>query len=260
MGNWIVIACAALGLPVGSFLNVVIWRVPRGESIVRPGSHCPSCAAPITARDNVPLVSWLVLGGRCRHCEVRISARYPAVELGTASLFGLLAWRFGPHVVLPGYLYLGAVGLALAVIDLDVHRLPNPLTLPSYMVGVALLGLAAFAEGKPVLIVNALAGLGALYAFYFILFVLYPHGMGFGDVKLAGVLGLYLGYLGWDVLAVGAFLGFLFGGLAGIALMVARRAGRKSMIPFGPFMVAGAIVAVFIGHGLAHAYAAVTLS
>src|SRR5580698_9168633 len=124
--------CAVLGLAVGSFLNVVIYRVPRGESIVRPRSSCPSCGAPIRERDNIPVVSWLVLRGRCRDCQAPISARYPLVEFSTGVLFGLTAWHFGADWALPAYLYLAAIGVALAMIDLDVHRLPNKIVLPSY--------------------------------------------------------------------------------------------------------------------------------
>src|SRR5213078_1435757 len=119
------------------FLNVVIWRVPRGESVVRPRSHCPRCGAPITPRDDVPVVSWLLLRGRCRHCSEPISVRYPLVELATGALFVAMALRFGPHVELIAYLYLAAVGVALAMIDFDHKRLPDVLTLPSYPVSRA---------------------------------------------------------------------------------------------------------------------------
>jgi leader peptidase (prepilin peptidase)/N-methyltransferase len=243
-----------LGLLVGSFLNVVIWRIPRGESVVRPPSHCPSCGQEISARDNIPLFSWLVLRGRCRNCQSHISVRYPLVEAANAALFAGLALRFGPHAILVAYLYLGAVGLALALIDLDVHRLPNSLTLPSYAVGAVLLTVAALVSHHPFDLLRAALGMAAMYAFYFLLVVIKPGGMGWGDVKLSGVLGLYLGFLGWGPLVVGTFLAFLLGGFAGVALMVAGRARRKSRIPFGPFMVAGALIAVFAGQHLAHAY------
>ena len=152
------------------------------------------------------------------------------------------------------FLYLGAVGVALALIDLDVKRLPDVLTLPSYPVGAVLLGGAAIADGDAGLMVRAALGALALFAFYFLLLVIYPPGMGFGDVKLAGVLGLYLAYLGWGTLIVGGFLGFLLGAVVSIGLMLVRRAGRKSKIPFGPFMLVGAFLAIFIGQPLADAY------
>lgn len=252
--TWLALGCGVLGLLVGSFLNVVIWRVPRGESVASPPSACPSCEHRIRPVDNVPVVSWLLLSGRCRDCGARISARYPAVELGTALLFGLTAWHFGPGWHLPAFLYLVAVGIALALIDLDVHRLPNAIVLPSYLAAGVLLGGAALLEGEPqVLLRTALAG-AVLYAFYFVLALVYPAGMGFGDVKLAGVLGMYLGFLGWGQVVAGGFLGFLLGGLVGIVLMLAGRAGRKSKIPFGPFMLVGAGIAVFFGGSLVDWY------
>ena len=250
----VVVVVGCFGLLVGSFLNVVIWRVPRGESVVHPRSRCPACDAPIRERDNVPLVSWLLLHGRCRNCRAPISVRYPVVELGTSVLFALLAWKIGTHAALPAFLYLGAVGLALAVIDLDTHRLPNTLTLPSYPIAAVLLTIAALVDHHPGLLVRAAAGGASFFALYAVLWILYPGGMGLGDVKLAGVLGLYLGYLGWGAVAVGGFLGFGYGAVIGIALMAGRKAGRKSRIPFGPFMVAGALTAVFVGNAIAHAY------
>lgn len=257
----LVASCAVLGLVVGSFLNVVIARVPRGESVVRPGSRCPDCSAPVGPRDNVPVVSWLLLRGRCRHCGRRISRRYPLVELGTAALFAVLALRFGLDPGLPAFLYLGAVGVALALIDLDVKRLPDALTLPSYPVGIALLALAALlgaAEGWSGLL-RALLGMAAYYAFYFVLVLVYPAGMGFGDVKLAGVLGLFTAWIGWGSWAVALAGGFLLGGVWSIGLLLFRRAGRRTAIPYGPFMLAGALVAVLAGEPLASAYLQLTL-
>jgi leader peptidase (prepilin peptidase)/N-methyltransferase len=251
--------CAVIGLLVGSFLNVAIWRVPRGESIVRPPSHCAACDVAISPRDNVPVLSWLLLRGRCRHCGSSISARYPLVELGTAAVFVILALRFGWAAALPAFLYLGAVGVALAVIDLDVKRLPNAIVLPSYVVAAVLLGAAAVVTSDPRSMGRAMLGMVVLFLLYFVLVLVYPAGMGFGDVKLAGVLGMYLGWLGWAELAVGGFLGFLFGGVIGGALMVLRRAGRKSQLPFGPFMLLGALVAICWGGDLADLYLAMTL-
>ena len=249
-----VVACALLGLLVGSFLNVVVWRVPRGESVVRPPSACPACGTPVRPRDNVPVVSWLLLRRRCRDCGAPISARYPLVELSTAVLFAVMAERFGLDPVLPAFLYLAAVGLALALIDLDCKRLPNALTLPSYVVVPLLLAAAALGGSETGELVRALVGGAAMYAVYFALCFAYPAGMGFGDVKLAGVLGLYLGWLGWGAWTVGLFLGFLFGGVFGVLLIAARRGGRKTAVPFGPFMLGGALVAVLAGQELAAAY------
>jgi len=251
---YLVLGCALLGLIVGSFLNVVIWRVPRGESLVAPPSHCPACGHDVRPRDNVPVLSWLLLRGRCRDCRAEISVRYPLVEAGTAVTFALLAVRVGVEPELPAFLYLGAIGVALALIDLDVKRLPNSIVLPSYVVALVLLAGAALAQGDMSPFLRAILGLVALFGFYFLLAFVYPAGMGFGDVKLAGVLGIYLGWLGWPEVVAGGFLGFLFGGVVGGVLMAVRRAGRKSQIPFGPFMLAGAFVAILWGDALADLY------
>jgi leader peptidase (prepilin peptidase) / N-methyltransferase len=248
------LASMVLGLLVGSFLNVVIWRVPRGESVVRPPSHCPTCNAPVRPRDNIPVLSWLLLRGRCRDCSTPISGRYPLVEVATGAVFVVLAMRIGLEPELPAFLYLGAIGVALWMIDLDVKRLPDAIVLPSYLVAGVLLLLAAVLDQDWSALFRAVLGMAILFAFYFLLAFIYPAGMGFGDVKLAGVLGLYLGWLGWAELVTGGFLGFLYGGVVGLGLMLVRRAGRKSQIPFGPFMLAGALTAILCGGALADLY------
>jgi len=248
------VTCGVLGLLVGSFLNVVIWRVPRGESVVSPPSHCPACGKEVRPRDNIPVVSWLLLRGRCRDCREPISVRYWLVEAATSAAFVATTLRLGLDAALPAFLYLAAISVALALIDIDTQRLPNAIVLPSYVVGVVLLGAAAVGQSSYGDLLRAGLGMAALYGFYFGLALLYPAGMGFGDVKLAGVLGLYLGWLGWAELIAGGFLGFLLGGLVGGVLMMARRAGRKSKIPFGPFMLGGAFIAVLWGGALADLY------
>jgi leader peptidase (prepilin peptidase)/N-methyltransferase len=247
-----------LGLAVGSFLNVVIHRVPLGESLVRPGSHCPDCGHEIRNRHNVPVLGWLLLRGRCADCRTPISVRYPLVEAGTAALFVAVAAKFGLSWELPAYLYLAAVAIALAAIDLDVMRLPDKIVLPSYGVAPLLLVPAAIAEHSLHAATRGLIAAAVLYAFYWILAVL-PKGMGGGDVRLAPLLGLYLGWLGWSSVAVGAFAGFLLGGIVGAALMLARRANRKTRIPFGPYMLAGAFLAVFAAAPIAHWYTALLI-
>jgi leader peptidase (prepilin peptidase) / N-methyltransferase len=253
----LILTCGFFGLLIGSFVNVVVWRVPRGESIVRPPSACPACGHAIRRRDNVPVISWLVLRGRCRDCRAPISRRYPLVELATGLLFALTAAHFGAAWALPAYLYLAALSVALTLIDLDVRRLPDAIVLPSYPVTVALLALASWNPGSgsdwPALLRAALGG-AAMFAVYFALLFAYPAGMGFGDVKLAGVLGLLLGWLGWGNLAIGWFAAFLLGGLWSIGLLIARRATRKSSIPFGPWMLAGAAVGVACGTAIATWY------
>ncbi len=245
---------AVLGLAVGSFLNVVIHRVPRGESLLRPGSHCPQCSSPVAPRHNLPVLGWLVLRGRCVRCRQPISPRYPLVEIGTALLFVAVTARFGGTAALPAYLYLAAVSIALALIDLDVKRLPNTIVLPSYLVGAALLIPAAAVHGDWRSAARGVTAMAALWILYFGLRCIYPGGMGYGDVKLAGLLGLYLGWLGWSSVWVGTFAGFLLGGLTGGVLMATGRASRKAAIPFGPAMLAGAMLALFVAGPVATWY------
>ena len=242
-----------LGLAVGSFLNVVIHRVPRDESLVRPGSHCPHCGHAVRNRHNVPVFGWLLLRGRCADCAAPISARYPLVEAGTAVLFVAVAARFGFSWELPAYLYLAGVAIALAAIDIDVLRLPDKIVLPSYGVALVLLAPAVIAGHDWAAARRALIAAAVLYAFYFVLAIL-PRGMGGGDLKLAPLLGFYLGWLGWSSVAVGAFAGFLLGGAAGALLMALRLATRKSRIPYGPYMLAGAFLAVFAAAPITHWY------
>ncbi|MCY7299357.1 MAG: prepilin peptidase [Ilumatobacteraceae bacterium] len=265
------ILIGSFGLLIGSFLNVLIFRVPAGRSIVSPPSTCGRCGRRIRAWDNIPVLSWLLLRGRCRDCQVRISVRYPLVELGTAMFFGVVAWwvlaawvatgsttGVGPTaavaVMLVAFLSLAAVSVTLAMIDLDTHTLPNRIVLPAYPVAAILLTAAALLTRDPGRLLTSLIGAGALFAFYLLLAVAYPAGMGLGDVKLSGVLGLYLGWLGWAPLVVGAFSAFLLGGLFALALLITRRATRKSGIPFGPWMLAGAWLGIFYGEQIAIGY------
>jgi leader peptidase (prepilin peptidase) / N-methyltransferase len=260
------------GLLVGSFLNVVVYRVPAGLSIVSPPSACPGCGNPIKPYDNIPVLSWLMLGAKCRNCREPISARYPLVELGSGVLFVLVVVRFGSTVQPSGstattiaslitilaFLYLAAISVVLALIDLDTHKLPDKIVLPSYIVAAALLGTSGILTGDYLALLRAGVGMVALYAFYLLAALVFPGGMGFGDVKLAGVLGLYLGFLGWPTLVVGSFSAFLLGGLFAIALIIARKANRSSGIPFGPWMLAGAWVGILFGGVVWNAYLSIT--
>ncbi|MEL0625960.1 prepilin peptidase [Salinibacterium amurskyense] len=254
----LVVFAVILGLAVGSFLNVVVWRLPRGENLTSPPSACPKCEHRIRWYDNVPVVGWLVLRGRCRDCSEPISARYPLVEAATAVAFGLTAAFIGAETSLiwplPAFLYLAAISIALTLIDLDTQTLPNRIVLPSIVVGAVLLAVASAGTGNWGALLGALAGGAALFVFYFIIAIVQPRGMGMGDVKLAAVLGLYLGWLGWGVVAVGAFAAFLLGGVFAIALLIIRRAGRRTAIPFGPWMIAGAWVGIAFGSQLWNGY------
>jgi len=254
---WAYVLVGLLGLAVGSFLNVVIHRVPRGESLVRPGSRCPSCGTPIRPWHNIPVVGWLVLRGRCAACGAPIGVRYPLVEAGTAALFVALAARLdslGRLSALPAYLYFGAIGIALALIDLDCRRLPSPIVLPSYPVLAVLLTASAAWSGDWWSLLRAVLGAAALFAFFLAIVLIHPPGMGFGDVRLPGLIGGVLAYLSWSTVVIGAFLGFLLGALVGVAVISFGRGGRKTAIPFGPFMIAGALLAVFVGDPIANWY------
>lgn len=246
-----------VGLAIGSFLNVVIWRVPQGLSVVHPPSACPRCRASIRARDNVPVLSWLVLRARCRDCGEPISWRYPAVELTTGVLFVGVAWRLldGPtSAALPAYWYVAAIGVALALIDMDTHRLPDSIVKPSYVVLAVLLGLASWAAGDAGGLVRAAIGGAGLFLVYFLPNLLVAGSMGWGDVKLSGVLGAALAWLGWGSLAVGGFAAYLLGGGYAVVLLVSRRARRRSRLPFGPWMVLGAFIGVAFGEQVWAAY------
>jgi len=243
-----------LGLLVGSFLNVVAYRVPRGLSVVTPGSACPSCEHSINWYDNVPVLSWLLLVGRCRDCAAPIGWRYPAVELCTGALFATIGWRFAPSPLLAALLVVAATGVALAVIDLDHQRLPFRITVPATGATVVLLGVDAVANG-PGPVAVAAASAGAWLAVYGGTWLATSgRGMGLGDVVLAPLLGLSLGWLGWGPSLVGLLGGFLIGAAVGMALIGTGRAGRRSRIPHGPSMLAGAALGLFAGEPLWNAY------
>ncbi len=251
----LLVVLGVLGLAIGSFLNVVIWRVPRGESVVRPPSACPGCGAPIRRRDNIPVLSWLLLRGRCRDCGGAVSPRYLVVEALTATLFVLVGAMFLEQPwALPAYLYLASIGVALALIDVDTHRLPDVIVLPSYVVVPILLVVASAPDGDWGALLRAGVAGAALWLAYAVMWFAYPSGMGFGDVKLAGVLGMLLGWLGWGALVVGAFGAFLVGGIFALGLLILRRAGRKSGIPFGPWMLIGAGLGITWGEQVWDAY------
>lgn len=265
----VVILVGAFGSVVGSFLNVVVYRIPLHRSIVSPPSACPGCGARIKGYDNIPVLSWLLLRGDCRTCKSAISMRYPFVELGTGLFFAIVAWKFLPSAVsklastsftgstlllLVAFLYLAAVSVVLALIDLDTHNLPNRIVLPSYLVGLALLGGAGFLSGDYGAMLRAGIGAAVLWLGYLSIALASSGGIGFGDVKLAGVLGLFLGYLGWDALITGAFAAFVLGGVFSIALLLLHKANRKSGIPFGPWMLLGAWVGALFGEPIVHGY------
>jgi leader peptidase (prepilin peptidase) / N-methyltransferase len=237
----------AVGAAIGSFLNVVAYRLPRQESLVRPPSRCPGCDTTIKAYDNVPVFGWLWLRGRCRQCRTKISPRYPIVEATTAGLaIAVALTQSSAHALALGFA-LVAVLVPVALIDFDHRLIPNKITLPAGVLAVAL-GLVTKPAGVPE---QLIAGLAAS-AFLLVFVLLYPRGMGMGDVKLAGVLGLYLG----RSVAVALLGGVLAATVVG-AVVIARvgvERGRKTAIPFGPFLALGGVVAMFVGPSLLHWY------
>ncbi|HEX7167519.1 MAG TPA: prepilin peptidase [Acidimicrobiales bacterium] len=245
---------ALLGLLVGSFLNVVIHRVPANESIVHPRSRCPKCGTQLSSLDNVPVLSWLILRGKCRTCSEPISARYPLVELLTAVLFAATALRFGADAALPAFLVLVASLVALSAIDLDTFTLPRKIIYVTAAAGLVLLGIAAVVDGDFRGMVEGIAGGAIAFTILLVIHVISPRGMGFGDVRLAGLLGLYLGWIELPLVGVGLFLSFLVASVIGIGLMLIRGRGRKERIPFGPFLAAGALLAIWFGTPILDAY------
>ncbi len=237
----------AFGLIIGSFLNVVVYRLPRGESVVFPGSHCPSCDTPIKAYDNVPVLSWLILRGRCRSCHSSISARYPLVEAVTAGLLVAVVLTQGDGADL--WLGLAFVILLVPVtlIDLDHRIIPNTLMLIGTVVSVVILLLTDPGALTEHLIAGTAAG-----GFLLIAALAYPGGMGMGDVKLAFVMGLFLGRNVAPALLAGFLLGSIVGGL-----IMARKgvaAGRKTKVPFGPFLAVGGLIGLFFGDAIVEWY------
>ncbi len=243
----LVALAAIVGLAVGSFLNVVIYRLPRRESLVTPGSHCPGCGTAIKAYDNVPVLGWLALRGHCRTCRTAISPRYPLVEATTAALaVSVVLAKHSTHDVALG-LALIAVLVPVALIDYDHHIIPNRLTLPAAIVAVAV-GLATHPAGVPEQLISGAAAGGFLLVFV----LAYPRGMGMGDVKLAGVLGLFLG----RTVAVAILSGVIAGTIVGAIVMarVGVSEGRKTAVPFGPFLALGGVIALFAGPAIVHWY------
>ena len=244
-----VAVCGAgvLGLLIGSFLTVVVDRVPRGASIVAPRSACGACGTTLGAPDLVPVLSWVVLRGRCRHCGASIGVEPVVLELATAALFAAMAARFGFTWETLAYCALCAGLLALSIIDLRTMRLPREITYATALIGVPLLVVAALVARQPHRIGTMCIGAAIAGVFMWLVYVLSRGGLGDGDVRLAPLLGAYLGWLGLGYVPIGLFCGFLLGSIVGVAAMVVGRAGRRSALPFGPFLAAGTVLAVFVG-------------
>jgi leader peptidase (prepilin peptidase)/N-methyltransferase len=241
-----------LGLVFGSFLTVAIHRVPAGESVVQPRSRCPNCGTQLRSIDNIPVVSWVFLRGRCHACGVRISAMYPLTELACGALFVAVA-LFEDDAWLAALIapFL-ALLVAISVIDLRHRKIPNRLVYPALVVAAVFVAVAGVA-GSTIDVVRAGLGFLAYGVGLLVVALISPRGMGMGDVKLAALIGLVLGGIGLRYVGVAAGVGILAGGVGAIVALLAG-AGRKSALPFGPFLAFGAAVAVFAGGPIANAY------
>ena len=240
------------GSLIGSFLNVCIYRIPRGLSIVWPSSQCPSCSRPIRAWDNIPILSFLILGGKCRNCKAKIPFRYPLVETLNAFFFVFLFWRFGPEWDFLVYAVFCSALIVITFIDLDFQIIPDRITLPGIPLGLlagSLLLPDPFLRAEPLGWKGSL--IGALSGFLFYYFVAVAgekvfkkEAMGGGDIKMMAMVG---GFLGWKGIILTTFLGSLFGSVIGIFMIIFRGRERGSLIPFGPFLALGAVVSLFFG-------------
>jgi leader peptidase (prepilin peptidase)/N-methyltransferase len=243
-----IVFAAVGGLLVGSFLNVVAYRLPRGESLAHPPSRCPSCGAAVKPYDNIPVLSWLLLRGKCRSCGAPISARYPIVEATTGALYALVMWaRWDDASGIALGIVLVTVLIPVTLIDFEYRIIPNKITGPAAIVAI-LIGVVLDQDFVVEQLIAGVAGGG----FFLLAALAYPRGMGMGDVKLAGVMGLYLGRaVGFGVL-VGLVAGVVVG--AGIMARLGTKEGRKTAIPFGPFLALGGAIAIFAGDAVANAY------
>jgi leader peptidase (prepilin peptidase)/N-methyltransferase len=241
------VLCGIGGVAVGSFLNVVIHRVPRRESVVSPRSHCPGCATILINRDNVPIVSWVILRGRCRTCAQPISLRYVLVEVACGALFAGAALRFGLQWALPAYLVLIAGLLALAFTDAEHYLLPKRIVHPLLGLVAGLLVMAAALTGDWDRLAVAIACAAVWSAVFFAINVIDARLLAFGDVRLALVIGLGLGWLGVRDVLLGFLAANLIGMVIGLGLLAARQIKRKSHLPYGVFLTLGAYVAIYAG-------------
>jgi leader peptidase (prepilin peptidase)/N-methyltransferase len=241
--QWNVAVAALFGAVIGSFLNVCIYRLPAGESLVRPGSRCPQCKAPIAWHDNVPILSYLWLRGRCRSCRARIAWRYPLVEALNAAGYGFIAWRFGATVTAFVYVLLFSALIVVSFIDLDHMIIPNAITYPGMVLGLisGMMILPRWWES----ISGFLLGGGYLYFMVVISPYLFKkEGMGEGDVKLLAMIGAIVG---WKLVIVIIILAASLGSIVGLTLIAMRKLGRHQPIPFGPYLCVGAVVAMLYG-------------
>jgi leader peptidase (prepilin peptidase)/N-methyltransferase len=246
-----VLVAVPFGLAIGSFMTVAVHRLPRNESVLTPRSRCPGCGSELRNRDNIPLLSWLLLRGRCSSCGMRISIEYPLTELATAAVVVGVALTWTDLWVAVIVAVLASMMPAIALIDIRHHIIPNRLMYPA-LIAFPVLLVAARLSGAPVNLAGAAIGFVA-YGGGLLLVALVSRGMGMGDVKLAGLIGLVLGSLGLRYVGVAAGAAIVLGGVGGLMALLLGRS-RRDAIPFGPYMAAGALVAIFVGDRLAEGY------
>ena len=238
---------AIAGLLIGSFLTVVVDRVPRGASVVSPGSACGACEHQLTPIELVPVLSWLFLRGRCRKCGAAIGVECILIEIVTAGLFVVMHLRFDANLTAAAFCVFAGGLTGLTVIDLHTKRLPREVTYTTIALGAPVLVAAALVAHEPRRLWMALLGAAIATAIMLILYAVSRGGMGDGDVRLTPLLGLYLGWVNPGLAPVGLFLGFVLGAIVGVVMMVVGRAGRRTALPFGPSLAIGALAAVWIG-------------
>jgi len=247
-------AAGVVGLAIGSFVGVVADRLPRDESIVSPPSHCVACSAPIRSYDNIPVLSYVVLRGRCRSCGARIPPRDAMLELGTAILFVLVAWRVSSVWAVPAYCLVAASLVAISAIDLEHMRIPSAVVYTTAALGAPLLVLASAGTHRWSALLGALIGGAAAFGAFFALFFAVPKGIGFGDVRLAGLCGAFLGWIGYRELLASFLLSFVLAGVPAVVLLAMKKVQRRTQIPFGPFLAAGTMVTVLFGAPIVRAW------
>ncbi len=246
------------GALIGSFLNVCIYRMPRGLSIILPSSRCPSCSNPIRPWDNIPLVSYIFLGGKCRYCKTRIPFRYPLVEGLNALCYTGLLWRFGPGLDFLLYCLLCSSLVVITFVDLDFQIIPDRITIPGLVIGLA---AGSFILPDPFMradalglssLIGAVGGFGLYYLIAFLsLAVFKKEGMGGGDIKMMAMVGAFMG---WKAVILTTFLGSLAGSAIGIAVIMAKGREKGSLLPFGPYLSLGALVSLFFGQEILRWY------
>jgi leader peptidase (prepilin peptidase)/N-methyltransferase len=248
---FLVVICPLAGLIFGSFLNVVIWRVPNSLSVVKPGSFCPNCRSPIKWYDNIPIFSWIFLGGHCRNCSKSISFQYPAVEISNAILWYFCAEFVKPLVAIPVSLVFVSSMLSLSIIDFKYLRLPNKIIYPSALLSAMFLVGASAYSAKWLNLLSAAATAAAALTLFALIFLLAPKGgFGFGDVRLAGFQGLVLGWFGWKLELANIIFTFILAGFFGLAVLATGKKKMKDKLAFGPFMAISALIILILAHSL----------